>query len=442
MFKFRSGSLSTRRVSRSRWQRIFRPVSLTVVVAMLTLGAAGCDWAQFGFETGGSRFNSTESVISTANVSTLVQRFSAPTGAAIFFSSPAISNDVAYIGSEDDKFYAFDATSGTLLWTANATNIVDSSPAVADGVVYVSDGNGTLYAFDAAGKTNCTGTPKTCSPLWTSPRGGGSPTVSDGVVYVTGGGVLSAINAASGATLWSATTNGTLSDPVEAAGVVYVGFAVLVGHVAVAEVQAYDASSGALLWTGAVQPGNLNFPPSPAVAGVPSTSAPSTTALPFPHSTRLGTPIAQAPPRPARRCGRPEPLWWPPHQLSRTAWCTEALTGTSSLLMRRGTRTVQASPRPAPRCGLATMAETTLRWATRQRSPTGSSMSGQRTTTSYAFDAAATSGARRRPARPATLCGQQQRVEVWQPHLRRLSRTVWSTRDRSTTTSTRTDSHN
>ena len=266
MFEFRSGSLSARRVSPSRCQRMFRPLSLSVVVALLAVGAAGCDWVQFGFDPAGSRFNNTESVISTANVSTLVQRFSAPTGAAIFFSSPAISNGVAYIGSEDHKFYAFNASSGTLLWTAHATNVVDSSPAVAKGVVYVSDGNGTLYAFDAAGNRNCSGTPKTCSPLWTSSLGGGSPSVSDGVVYVTGGGVLSAINAASGATLWSATTNGTLSDPVVANGVVYVGFSVLVGHAPVAELRAYDASSGAPLWTGAVQPGNLNSPPAPAVA--------------------------------------------------------------------------------------------------------------------------------------------------------------------------------
>ena len=266
MFKFRSGSLSARRVSRSRWQRMFRRLSLSVVVAVLAVGAAGCDWVQFGFESGGSRFNNTESVISTANVSTLVQRFSAPTGAAIFFSSPAIANGVAYIGSEDHRFYAFNASSGTLLWTANTTNIVDSSPAVANGVVYVSDGNGTLYAFDAAGNTNCSGTPKTCSPLWTNGLGGGSPTVSDGVVYDTARGVLSAINAASGATLWVAATNGTLSDPVVAKGVVYVGFSVVNGHTPVADVRAYDATSGAPLWIGAVFPGNVNFPPAPAVA--------------------------------------------------------------------------------------------------------------------------------------------------------------------------------
>ena len=258
-------------------RHLFRRRSMGACLAVLAVGllASGCDWSQFGFDPGGSRFNNTESVISTANVSTLVQRFSAPTGAAIHFSSPAIANGVVYIGSEDDKLYAFNASSGTLLWTANTTNVVDSSPAVANGVVYVSDGNGTLYAFDATGNTNCSGTPKTCSPLWTSSLGtfpsslgGGSPTVSGGVVYVTGGGVLYAINAASGATLWDDPTNGTLSNPVVANGVVYVGFSVFVltGKVSVADVRAYDATSGALLWTSAMTTGIVVSPPAPAVA--------------------------------------------------------------------------------------------------------------------------------------------------------------------------------
>ena len=174
MFEFRGGSLSARSVGRSRWQRMFRRLSLTVVVAMVAVGAAGCDWVQFGFDAGGSRFNNTESAISTANVSTLVQRFSAPTGAAIYFSSPAIANGVVYVGSEDDKFYAFNASSGTLLWTANTTNIVASSPAVANGVVYVTDDNGILYAFDAAGRQIAPARPRPARrcgrPAWVGDR--------------------------------------------------------------------------------------------------------------------------------------------------------------------------------------------------------------------------------------------------------------------------------
>ena len=41
-----------------------------------------------------------------------------------------------------------------------------SSPAVAHGVVYVGSSGGTFAAFDAAGTLKCSGTPKTCTPLW------------------------------------------------------------------------------------------------------------------------------------------------------------------------------------------------------------------------------------------------------------------------------------
>ena len=92
-------------------------------------------------------------------------------------SSPAVANGVVYVGSDDDKLYAFDAAGKTNcnsmtqscnpLWTATTGGAVGSSPAVANGVVYVGSGDDKLYAFDAAGKTNCTGTPISCAPLWT-----------------------------------------------------------------------------------------------------------------------------------------------------------------------------------------------------------------------------------------------------------------------------------
>jgi hypothetical protein len=48
-----------------------------------------------------------------------------------------------------------------------------------------------LAAYDAAGTTNCSGTPKTCQPLWTAatfyPQGPSPPTVANGVVYVSSG---------------------------------------------------------------------------------------------------------------------------------------------------------------------------------------------------------------------------------------------------------------
>jgi hypothetical protein len=49
-------------------------------------------------------------------------------------------------------------------------------------------GQNTLHSFDAAGVRHCSGSPKTCRPLWT---GTGwsiySPTITNGVVYASDG---------------------------------------------------------------------------------------------------------------------------------------------------------------------------------------------------------------------------------------------------------------
>src|SRR6266487_444329 len=129
-----------------------------------------------GFDTQHTNFNPYEKVISPANVSELVEGWTASTGDPA--SAPTVANGVAYV--ESDKLYAFNATgcghpSCSPLWTAPMGT--GSSPAVANGVVYV--GWDKLYAFSATG---C-GHPS-CSPLWTAPMGAGSsPAVANGVVY-------------------------------------------------------------------------------------------------------------------------------------------------------------------------------------------------------------------------------------------------------------------
>jgi outer membrane protein assembly factor BamB len=167
------------------------------------------------------------------------------------FSSPTVANEVVYVGSDDGNLYAFDAAgstncsgspkSCTPLWTAFAgsggLSGIESSPAVANGVVYVTSFDGKLYAFDAAGTTNCSGSPKSCAPLWTASASfsSSSPAVVNGVVYVGSGDTrLYAFDAAgttncsgspkSCAPLWSAATGGAVeSSPAVANGVVYVG---------------------------------------------------------------------------------------------------------------------------------------------------------------------------------------------------------------------------
>jgi len=163
-------------------------------------------------------------------------------------ASPAVANGVVYVTSGDGYLYALNATTGTLLWSyatgPTGQNYPDlgSSPIVADGVVYVGSDNGNVYALDAG-----TGTLE-----WSYTTGDGwwldsSPAVANGIVYVaamdnlpTGNGNLYALDASTGTLLWSYFTQWTASSPAVASGVVYVG--------SCCGVYALKASSGALLW--------------------------------------------------------------------------------------------------------------------------------------------------------------------------------------------------
>jgi outer membrane protein assembly factor BamB len=196
--------------------------------------------------------------------------WTAATGGTIN-SSPAVIGGVVYVGSADDKLYAFDAAGGnanctgvaptrtcTPLWTAATTGIVGSSPVVSGGVVYVGSADDKLYAFDAAGgNTTCTGSAptRTCTAIWTGTTGGGvsaSPSINGSVVYVGSEddklyAFATGCNSGGGSCnpLWTATTNGAIfSSPAFDGGVVYIG----TNH---GTLYAYDAAGGATTCSGA-----------------------------------------------------------------------------------------------------------------------------------------------------------------------------------------------
>jgi eukaryotic-like serine/threonine-protein kinase len=68
---------------------------------------------------------------------------------AKILSSPAVANDVVYVGSFDGKLYAVNAQTGAAVWSFQTDGPVNSSPAVDNGTVYFSSLDGNVYAVDA-----------------------------------------------------------------------------------------------------------------------------------------------------------------------------------------------------------------------------------------------------------------------------------------------------
>ena len=243
------------------------------------------------------------------------QDWSYSTGNGVY-SSPAVVNGVIYVGSLDDKVYALNATTGALIWyyTTGAGLFVAgggqrgglrrlrgpqgvrpqrrhrrpdlvlhhrlrrlfvagggqrgglrrlrgrqgvrpqrhhrrallvlhhrqrlaSSPAVANGMVYVGSLDDNIYALNAT----------TGALLWSYTTGSivaSSPAVANGMVYVgSEDDNVYALNATTGALLWSYTTGAQiLSSPAVANGMVYVGSED-------DNVYALNATTGALLWS-------------------------------------------------------------------------------------------------------------------------------------------------------------------------------------------------
>jgi hypothetical protein len=54
-------------------------------------------------------------------------------------------------GPLGNNLYAFNASSGGLLWSYATGSGISSSPAVANGAVHVGSGDGNIYAFDLSG---------------------------------------------------------------------------------------------------------------------------------------------------------------------------------------------------------------------------------------------------------------------------------------------------
>ena len=165
------------------------------------------------------------------------------------FTSATVADGAVYFGSSDGLYYALNAASGAQMWSYRTNPSDESSPAVANGLVYLSSG-GNVVALDAG-----TGT-----LMWSYPNLHtieSAPTVANGVVYVTDDNdIVLALNAFTGAKMWSAAIGGTGSSPAVANGIVYTGSTN-------GDLYALNAATGAMRWTYPIGAG-LVCPPSVA----------------------------------------------------------------------------------------------------------------------------------------------------------------------------------
>jgi len=202
--------------------------------------------------------------------------------------SPAVSNNNVYIGADSGTLYAFNAATGAKLWNTDRWAAgLPNAPAILNNIVYSLSFTGDMQAYDA----------KTGANLWTShldstPTNYGSPVAANGRVYGNSDHRIGVFDAWTGAMIWwngvgpnqdgsIAVAHGHIyagtedrviwnydktgalkaSDaqdylcaaPTIANGVMYSG--AYDGHI-----NAYDAQSAKLLWSGAVV-GRVTAPP-------------------------------------------------------------------------------------------------------------------------------------------------------------------------------------
>ncbi len=147
------------------------------------------------------------------------------------WSSPAVVDGTAYVGSDDHYLYAVDIASRQLKWKFKTDDIVRSRPAVSGKTVYVTSDDGYLYAVNA----------KTGRQIWRFDMGRpiverkpipegwdymqSSPAVADGLVFAgTTNPNFYAVDARTGKKKWSIEVGLYVrSSPAVVNGVVYFG---------------------------------------------------------------------------------------------------------------------------------------------------------------------------------------------------------------------------
>ncbi len=152
---------------------------------------------------------------------------------APIIASPTLCDGMIYVGARDGRFHAIDSATGKDRWRFAADAPVTASAAVAGGLAYFQSDAGTIYAVRVADGTlvwkRATGA---ALPFMNYKPGvdfwdywASSPLYADGAIYIGGGdGVVRALDARTGAVIWTYATRGRVrATPATDGRRIYVG---------------------------------------------------------------------------------------------------------------------------------------------------------------------------------------------------------------------------
>jgi outer membrane protein assembly factor BamB len=74
-------------------------------------------------------------------------KWSCPLDGGYSVSSPAVADEKVYFGLDNGYVYALDALTGDIVWRYKTEGAVQSSPAISNGILFVGSNDGNLYAI-------------------------------------------------------------------------------------------------------------------------------------------------------------------------------------------------------------------------------------------------------------------------------------------------------
>jgi uncharacterized repeat protein (TIGR01451 family) len=199
--------------------------SATVTVGAVPTGPAPGpdDWSQWGFDQQQHRVNAVDAGFTSSSITQVGLAWQAQVpGPDIYQASPVVANGIVYAGSIHGLLSAYDATTGSPIWSFQAPGPIYASPTIANGIAYfgtVNEPQETIAGNYAFALNAATGAVIWANPL---PNGGewAAPLIVNGVAYFTmanreavSGGLI-AFDALTGVKKWETDTKyGIWSQP-------------------------------------------------------------------------------------------------------------------------------------------------------------------------------------------------------------------------------------